>query len=241
MGVQAAPQPAHNCPYIFADCPISTMPLLLHVATTNPGKLRDFEVAAKPHARDVVFVRLHGMERIKPPPEDGATFEENSRSKAIEYSRHAPGAIVLADDSGLEVDALHGAPGVRSARYAADAGFDPESLGTTTDDVRNNVFLLEKMQDVLPARRTARYRCVLAAARDGECIAVAHGTVEGILLETPRGSGGFGYDPLFYVPELHQTMAEISLEEKYTISHRGHALRRLLTQLIPSQNQATNL
>ena len=209
------------------------MPLLLHVATTNPGKLRDFEVAAKPHAHEVAFVRLPGMEMIEPPPEDGATFEENARSKAIEYSRHAPGSIVLADDSGLEVDALHGAPGVRSARYAADEGFHPEPYDRTDDDMRNNALLLENMRGVQPSRRTARYRCVLAAARDGECIAVAHGTVEGTILETPRGSGGFGYDPLFYVPELHQTMAEISLEEKYKISHRGHALRRLLTQLIP--------
>jgi XTP/dITP diphosphohydrolase len=217
------------------------MPLRLHVATTNPGKLRDFEAAAKPHACDVEFVRLFGMERIEPPAEVGATFEENARSKAIEYSHHAPGSIVLADDSGLEVDALHGAPGVRSARYAADAGFDPEPSRAADDDMRNNLFLLENLQDIPPARRTARYRCVLAAARDGECIAVAHGTVEGVLLETPQGRGGFGYDPLFYVPELHQTMAEISLEEKYTISHRGHALRRLLTQLIPSQWEAKNL
>jgi XTP/dITP diphosphohydrolase len=217
------------------------MPLLLHVATTNPGKLRDFEVAAKPHARDVAFARLPRMEMIEPPPEDGVTFEENARSKAIEYSRHAPGSIVLADDSGLEVDALHGSPGVRSARYAADAGFDLEPSRPSDDDMRNNAFLLENMHDVLPLRRTARYRCVLAAARDGECIAVAHGTVEGTILETPRGSGGFGYDPLFYVPELHQTMAEISLEEKYKISHRGHALRRMLTQLLPSPREATNL
>ena len=217
------------------------MPLLLHVATTNPGKLRDFEVAARPHARDVVFARLPGMEMIEPPSEDGATFEENARSKAIEYSRHSPGTIVLADDSGLEVDALHGAPGVRSARYAANAPFHPEPYDRTDDDMRNNLLLLENMRGVQPSRRTARYRCVLAAARDGECIAVAHGTVEGTLLETPRGSGGFGYDPLFYVPELHQTMAEITLEEKYKISHRGHALRRLLTQLIPSPREATNL
>jgi len=217
------------------------MPLLLHVATTNPGKLRDFEVAARPHARDVVFARLPGMEMIEPPSEDGATFEENARSKAIEYSRHSPGTIVLADDSGLEVDALHGAPGVRSARYAANAPFHPEPYDRTDDDMRNNLLLLENMRGVQPSRRTARYRCVLAAARDGECIAVAHGTVEGTILETPRGSGGFGYDPLFYVPELHQTMAEITLEEKYKISHRGHALRRLLTQLIPSPREATNL
>jgi XTP/dITP diphosphohydrolase len=217
------------------------MPLLLHVATTNPGKLRDFEVAAKPNARDVQFARLAGMERIDPPDEDGVTFEENARIKAIEYSRHAPGTIVLADDSGLEVDALHGAPGVHSARYATDAGFDPDPIQPTDDDTRNNEFLLQNMRDVPPLRRTGRYRCVLAAARDGECIAIAHGTVEGTILATPRGSGGLGYDPLFYVPELHQTMAEISLEEKYKISHRGHALRRLLTQLIPSQREAKNL
>lgn len=217
------------------------MTLLLHVATTNPGKLRDFEVAAKPHAGDVQFAPLPGMERIDPPAEDGGTFEENARIKAIEYSRHAPGTIVLADDSGLEVDALHGAPGVRSARYAADARFATEPYGRADDDTRNNALLMENMREVQSMRRTARYRCVLAAARDGECIAVAHGTVEGTILESPRGSGGFGYDPLFYVPELHQTMAEIGLEEKYKISHRGHALRRLLTQLIPSPRQATNL
>lgn len=217
------------------------MPLVLNVATTNPGKLRDFEVAAKPHAREVVFTRLPRIEMIESPAEDGATFEENARSKAIEYSRQSPGIIVLADDSGLEVDALHGAPGVRSARYAADAGFNPEPYDRADDDKRNNILLLENMRGVQPMRRTARYRCVVAAARDGECIAVAHGTVEGTILESPRGSGGFGYDPLFYVPELHQTMAEISLEEKYKISHRGHALRRLLTQLIPSQGEAKNL
>jgi XTP/dITP diphosphohydrolase len=217
------------------------MQLLLYVATTNPGKLRDFEVAATPHARDVAFARLPGMEMIEPPAEDGVTFEENARIKAIEYSRHSLGTIVLADDSGLEVDALHGAPGVRSARYAADAGLHSEPYDRTDDDTRNNVFLLENMRDVPQPRRTARYRCVLAAARDGECIAVAHGTVEGTILDAPRGSGGFGYDPLFYIPELHQTMAEISLEEKYKVSHRRHALRRLLTQLIPSQREAKNL
>jgi XTP/dITP diphosphohydrolase len=217
------------------------MPLLLHVATTNPGKLRDFEVAAKPHAGEVVFARLPRIEIIEPPAEDGATFEENARIKGIEYSRHAPGTIVLADDSGLEVDALHGAPGVRSARFAADAGFAPEPYGQADDDTRNNALLMENMRDVPSVRRTARYRCVLVAARDGECIAVAHGTVEGTILESPQGSGGFGSDPLFYVLELHRTMAEISLDEKYKISHRGHALRRLLTQLIPSQCEAKNL
>ena len=217
------------------------MPLTLHVATTNPGKLRDFAVAAEPYAGQVQFVPLPGMEQIELPPENGVTFQENARSKAIEYSRHASGCIVLADDSGLEVDALDGAPGVRSARYAADASFAPESLLTSTDDARNNLFLLQNMQSVAKDKRSARYRCVLAAARDGECIATAYGAVEGIILDTPRGTGGFGYDPLFYLPGLNQTMAEIGLEQKYKIGHRGRALRRLLTQLIPSQQQASNL
>ncbi|MGH9617858.1 MAG: non-canonical purine NTP pyrophosphatase, partial [Acidobacteriaceae bacterium] len=150
------------------------MPLTLYVATTNPGKLRDFAAAAQPFAGRLNFIPLPGMERIAPPPEDGETFEVNARSKAIEYSRHAAGLIVLADDSGLEVDALHGAPGVRSARYAADAGFAPESLRASTDDTLNNAFLLENLRGVAKGNRTARYRCVLAAARDGECIAVAH-------------------------------------------------------------------
>ena len=217
------------------------MLLTLHVATTNSGKLRDFAVAAQPYSGKVEFVPLRGMEQIEPPPENGATFEENARSKAIEYSRHAPGCIVLADDSGLEVDVLNAAPGVRSARYAADAGFAPKSLLASTEDARNNLFLLQNLRGMAKDERSARYRCVLAAACSGECIAVAHGAVEGVILDAPRGSGGFGYDPLFYLPKLDQTMAEISLEQKYAISHRGYALRRLLTQLIPSQPQVSNL
>ncbi len=208
------------------------MALTLHVATTNPGKLRDFSIAAEQHAGEVALVPLHGMGNIEPPPENGTTFEENACSKAIEYSRHAPGCIVLADDSGLEVDALQGAPGVRSARYAADAGFTVDHGRALTDDERNNLLLLQNMQGVAKDQRSARYRCVLAAALDGECIAAGHGAVEGIILESPRGSGGFGYDPLFYLPESGQTMAEISLQQKHPISHRGNALRSLLAQLM---------
>lgn len=217
------------------------MPLTLYVATTNAGKLRDFAVAAEPYAGQVQFLPLPGVNQIEPPPENGSTFEENARSKAIEYSRYAPGSIVLADDSGLEVDALNGAPGVRSARYAADAGYAQEALLASTDDARNNLFLLQNLQSVAKDKRSARYRCVLVAARNGECIAVAHGAVEGVILEAPRGTRGFGYDPLFYLPEFDQTMAEISLEQKYAISHRGHALRRLLMQLIPSRQESSNL
>ena len=214
------------------------MSLTLLVASTNPGKLRDFAVAAQSYAGRVDFIPLPGMEGIAPPPEDAATFEENAREKAVKYSRFAPGSIVLADDSGLEVDALGGAPGVRSARYAADGGFAPESLHASSNDDRNNAFLLKNLCAIPEKQRTARYRCVLAAARNGECITVAHGTVEGTILKVPRGDGGFGYDPLFYLPDLQQTMAEITLEQKQHISHRGHALRGLLAQLVPSEAAA---
>jgi XTP/dITP diphosphohydrolase len=212
------------------------MPLTLYVATSNPGKLRDFSVAAQSYSGTVEFAPLPGLERIAPPPEDAPTFEENARDKAIFYSNYATGCMVLADDSGLEVDSLGGAPGARSARYAADAGFDansPNSIspGPISADERNNLLLLENMRDIPVAQRTARYRCVLAAAQDGKCIALAEGSVEGMILEAPRGSGGFGYDPLFYFAELHQTMAEIDLEQKLQLSHRGHALRALLRKL----------
>lgn len=205
------------------------MPLNLYVATSNPGKLRDFDAVAQACASDTVFIPLPGLRDIPPPLEDAFTFAENACSKALAYSLHAPNCIVLADDSGLEVDALDGAPGVRSARYADDTGFTSKSSSTL--DARNNLYLLENLRGIPEARRTARYRCVLVAARNGQCIAVADGSVEGIILETPRGEGGFGYDPLFYLPELQQTMAEISLQEKFRISHRGHALRGLLQQL----------
>lgn len=210
------------------------MPLILYIATGNPGKLRDFEIAAKACTDDVRFLRLPGLDSIPAPPEDAATFEENARAKAEAYSRYAPGRIVLADDSGLEVDALQGAPGVRSARYAVDAGFIPKSSNPPGEklsaDERNNLLLLENLRGIPANQRTARYRCVLAAARDGEFIAVGHGAVEGMILDAPRGRGGFGYDPLFFVSELNRTMAEIDLQTKLRISHRGHALRALLRE-----------
>ena len=169
--------------------------MILYIATSNPGKLRDFEAAA--HS-SIVIEPLPGLKDIPAPPEDEPTFEGNARAKAIYYSHHAPGKIVLADDSGLEVDALDGAPGVRSARYAEDRNF-PAPSGVSTDE-RNNLCLLEALRPV-PGPHPARYHCVLAAARDGEIIATAHGTVEGEIQIVPRGTFGFGYDPLFYLPE----------------------------------------
>lgn len=199
-------------------------PEVLYIATTNAGKLRDFATAAG--LTGVQIRPLPGLREMPEATEDGDTFEANARSKAKHYSRHAPGLWVLADDSGLEVDALGGAPGVRSARFAEDAGFvsDP---GMTTDQ-RNNNYLLQKLAGVSGELRTARYRCVLAVAQDGKTLQTATGAVEGTILTAPRGHGGFGYDPLFLLPELNLTMAEIGLNTKHGLSHRGLALRSLL-------------
>jgi XTP/dITP diphosphohydrolase len=201
------------------------MPRTLYVATTNPGKLRDFNVAASAHS--TVIFPLPGLATIEPPSEDAPTFADNAREKAIYYSHFLRGEIVLADDSGLEVDHLRGAPGVRSARYAADAGF----RAVPAVDANNNLFLLQQLAGVPGAERGARYRCALAAARDGICLLTADGTAEGRILTAPRGTSGFGYDPLFYLPSRNQTMSELDDETRWTLSHRGHAFRALLDHL----------
>ena len=205
------------------------MVLRLYVATTSQGKLRDFRTAAETH--QVSIEPIPGLEKIEPPEEDGHTFLANATIKAVYYSRFAPGQLVLADDSGLEVDALNGEPGVRSARYAADVGlFDSPDANDNTD-VWNNMVLLQRLGDTAAEQRTARYHCVLVAARDGQPEHVTDGSVEGLVLEAPRGTGGFGYDPLFYLPELQRTMAEIDLETKLSLSHRGRALAAMLQKL----------
>ena len=206
------------------------MALRLYVSTTSQGKLRDFRTAAETHA--VSIEPLPGLADIEAPDEDGVTFAENATVKAVYYSRFAPGELVVADDSGLEVDALEGAPGVRSARFAADAGIvDSPDAATDNTDVWNNMVLLQRLGDLPPEQRNARYHCVLVAARDGRAEYTADGSVEGVILAAPRGTGGFGYDPLFYLPELQRTMAEIDLKTKLSLSHRGRALAALLAQL----------
>ena len=219
------------------DCPLAEGPasaarytlimvLRLYVATSSQGKLRDFRTAAR--AFSVAIEPLPGLDSIPAPEEDGTTFAANATLKALYYSRFAPGELVLADDSGLEVDALGGAPGVRSARYAADSGLMDSPDANDNTDVWNNMVLLQRMATVPAAERTARYHCVLAAARDDVLCHTADGSVEGRILDAPRGRGGFGYDPLFYLPELDRTMAEIDLETKLSLSHRGRALEKLL-------------
>ena len=193
------------------------------IATSNPGKLRDFAGAAQVHGIEIAA--LPRFASLPTPVEDGKTFEENARKKAEEYSLAAAEEIVVADDSGLEVDALHGAPGVHSARYAAD---EPHFADANTDDEANNARVLRELAQVSPEKRTGRFVCVLAAARNGKTLAIFRGTAEGIILDAPRGSNGFGYDPLFYFPQIHKTFAELSPEEKSQYSHRGAALRQFL-------------
>jgi XTP/dITP diphosphohydrolase len=193
------------------------------IATSNPGKLRDFAGAAAGHGIEIASIP--GFASLSVVVEDGLTFEENARKKAEAYSRHAPGEIVLADDSGLEVDALNGAPGVHSARYAAD---QPHLANENTGEEANNARVLRELRKVPPERRTGRFICVLVAARDGQTLASFRGTAEGIILDSPRGTGGFGYDPLFYFPEIRKTFAELSAEEKAGYSHRGAAFRQFL-------------
>jgi len=193
------------------------------IATSNSGKLRDFAGAAA--ALAIEIKTIPSFSSLPAVAEDGLTFEANARKKAEFYSRCAPGEIVLADDSGLEVDALGLAPGVHSARYAAD---EPHKAESNTDDQANNERLIRELGRVPPQKRSGRFVCVVAAARDGDILAVFRGEAEGVMLTEPRGSNGFGYDPLFFFPQIGKTFAELSPEEKAGYSHRGEAFRKFL-------------
>lgn len=198
---------------------------IIYLATSNPGKVREFREAAQ--ALAVELDPLPGMAGLPPAIEDGDTFEQNARIKAEYYSRFAPGEMVLAEDSGLAVDALSGAPGVYSARYAAVLRSGAASH-ENSDDQANNSALITQLNRLPDGKRAGKYVCVIALARDGKTLATFTGEVHGELLTAPRGSHGFGYDPLFYFPALGQTFAELSLEQKRQHSHRGKAFRSLL-------------
>ncbi|KGR83329.1 XTP/dITP diphosphatase [Lysinibacillus odysseyi] len=189
------------------------------IATKNRGKAKDFEALFTPLGYEVVtmFDVAPDMEI----EETGTTFEENAVLKAETLSK-ALGTIVIADDSGLAVDALDGAPGVYSARYAGDH-----------DDEANIVKVLENLKGVPEEERTARFMCALAIAGPELETTTVFGSCEGVILEEKRGTNGFGYDPIFFVPELNRAMAELSPEEKGAISHRGNAIRKL-ADLLPT-------
>jgi XTP/dITP diphosphohydrolase len=199
----------------------------LYAATSNPGKLAEFAASASTSGIEVLA--LPDLKQIPEPVEDATTFQGNADLKAIAYSLAAPDLLVFADDSGLEVPALNNQPGVRSARFADDLAFELNS-GRTKDD-RNNRCLLSLLDALPNPSRAARFVCNLALARDGHILIRAEGSVEGQLLELPRGSDGFGYDPLFLLPSLNLTFAELPREQKWEFSHRGKAFRSLLAQL----------
>jgi XTP/dITP diphosphohydrolase len=191
------------------------------VASSNPGKLADFSAAAIAHRIEVL--PLPGIKDISAPEETGNTFEQNARLKAEFYSEYVPGEILIADDSGLVVDALQGEPGVRSARFAEDAGI----VSDDADDANNRLLLL-RTEAVPDNDRQCAFVCTIAAAREGRTLETFTAEARGMLLRAPRGSNGFGYDPLFYFPRFKKSFAEISREEKLMVSHRGAAFRMFL-------------
>lgn len=197
---------------------------VIYAATSNPGKLREFQKAAPDF--DIRAVPAG----IPPPDETGDTFEANAIQKALAYSQHTEG-FLFADDSGLEVDALSGAPGVYSARYAG-TDFPNREM----NDAANNMLLLERLRGA--ANRTARFVCVIALVRQGEVIKTFRGFVEGRIIDTGKGEGGFGYDPLFYYQPFGCTFGEASLDQKMTVSHRGLALQQMFTYLRSSASNA---
>ena len=205
----------------------------IFIATSNPGKLRDFAGAAAVH--NVQIEPIPNFSKLDPVVEDGLTFEDNARKKAEQYSLALPGQVVIADDSGLEVDALLGAPGVHSARYGAD---EPHQAGANTDDDLNNTRVLRELEGVPPEKRTGRFVCIIAAARDGRMLSTFRGVAEGRILDHLQGSGGFGYDPMFYFPQIEKTFAELTPEEKSRYSHRGAAFCKFL-DWCDQQSEAT--
>jgi XTP/dITP diphosphohydrolase len=184
----------------------------VYCATSNPGKLKEFQLAAPDFD-----VRLL-PHPVPPPEEHGATFEDNAAIKALYYGGFTDGYL-FADDSGLEVDALGGAPGVHSARYA----------GPEATDAGNNTLLLQRLNGI--ADRTARFVCVIALVKDGTLVRTFRGAAEGRILEAPRGSGGFGYDPLFYYEPFGCTFGEAPIADKMRVSHRAQALDAMFTFL----------
>jgi XTP/dITP diphosphohydrolase len=208
----------------------------LYAATSNPGKLREFAEAAAPTGIEIL--PLPNLATLPPPHEDAPTFTGNADLKAIFYSQQAPDLLVFADDSGLEVPALGNRPGVLSARFADTLNFEPHS--PLTKDERNNRALLSLLHSLegptaghpaTSSNHAARFVCALSLARNGQILLRAHGTVEGELIDTPRGANGFGYDPLFFLLTRNLTLAELLPEEKWSLSHRGNAFRALLAHL----------
>ena len=198
----------------------------LVVATSNPHKIEEIAAVLGPQGFEVLGLADAGGADLEEPDETGATFAENARIKAVAYAQ-ALGVPCLADDSGLEVDALGGEPGVRSARWSGVGG------DRATRDAANNRKLIERIAAVPSRERTARFVCAMClAAPDGTVLAESRGTFEGLVVEAPRGTNGFGYDPHLLLPGEGRTSAELSPEEKNARSHRGAATRAIAAILL---------
>ena len=196
------------------------------VASTNPGKLKELREMLD---GDIEWVGLSDFPSVTEIEEDGKTFAENARKKAIGYAK-ATGLWTLADDSGLVIDALGGEPGVKSARFSGDKDKNRGLL-----DHKNMAKVLKLLQDVPKEKRTARFMCRLCLASPEKVLIETEGKLEGVIAESEAGENGFGYDPIFFVPELNKTVAQMTSEEKNAISHRGSAIRKfkpLLEQLV---------
>lgn len=190
----------------------------LLLASTNPGKLREYRILGAAHPIEIELIPR--FKELPPFDESAATFAENAAGKALHYSRFAEESVI-ADDSGLVVPGLGGAPGVHSARYAGPHATDAERCQT----------LLEVMRGKAGDERRARFICVLALAEHRRAVAIFSDSVEGVLAKAPRGTDGFGYDPIFYFEKLGRTYAETTPEEKNEYSHRGRAFRKLMAFL----------
>jgi XTP/dITP diphosphohydrolase len=242
-------------PKAYSGSSLVTRHSSLFLASSNPGKLREFREAAG--VRGVTVEALPGFAQLPACIEDGTTFEENARKKAIYYSQNSPG-WVFADDSGICVDALAGAPGIYSARFAGPRATDEQNNQRLLAEIhqlevearhgvplqpplnRNSKFedrdlisssrvsIFEFRISDARGNRAAHYICVIALAEKGQILAVVEGRADGMIIEEPMGTGGFGYDPYFYYPPLGKTFAEIGPEEKFAVSHRGEAFRKLL-------------
>jgi XTP/dITP diphosphohydrolase len=200
------------------------------VATTNPGKIAELRAMLD---FDVELLSLSDFEEVSEIKEDGQTFIENACKKAIGYAK-ATGLWTIADDSGLEVDALGGEPGVKSARFSGEKTINDDG---TLIDHRNIAKVLELLKGVSKEKRTARFFCCLCLASPEQILIETEGTVEGLITSREIGENGFGYDPIFFLPHLNKTVAQLTAEEKNAISHRGKAIRKfkpLLEELLCS-------
>lgn len=195
------------------------MSLRLCIATANRHKLA--EIALGLRDLPIHLVASDELDEVPDVVEDGATYADNARKKALAF-REASGLASLADDSGLEIDALQGAPGVKSHRYGGESLAFPEKMA----------MILGEIAKIPPERRTARFRCALALAKPDGSVVVEEAACEGIIGPAPAGVGGFGYDPIFHFPPLRKSFAELSAEEKLAHSHRGKALAQLRPLLL---------